>query len=511
VRSSSSSLRPQSLQSEHLHHHFTLYTLPTTPNTPTLLVIATMMRLSCPIPPEIWEGVMSHLEDDRQTLKAVILADCLASSAATRIYWQNTLACKGLLTELEKQPQNEQQFLASLIHAVVIDFKLPYDEHEGRGLCFPLMRSLTIEHNPALIGRHGRVYARTKHLVGPLLRDLDVGCQSGAYDHVEPITDNFMPRLSVSISLRSLMVRARVKGATSGELVLVLQKCTKLQVLHLEKHTEDLVDGAVVEAIAAHPSIMDLMLEKRLDRSLTLSIAEVPEPFKSVSFLELCADTAATRLAVSRLENLQTLYLTATGMSSIFPYLSGLKNLRSIWIKFVSYSLTDDDLTYLITLKKLQFIEFGDCNLQGRPLQASFIRGDLLAAVLGSLPLLYTFILHAINTLGDPFLLALGRQCRNLQDLTLMGQYTLEPLADEIPLVFPRLTSLQLGSLSPSAPIRQYGGFREDWADQRAQDVIRHAPNLLWFETHEGRGYGDMVDDAWKRLKSEAHVYVGGR
>jgi hypothetical protein len=268
---------------------------------------------------------------------------------------------------------------------------------------------------------------------------------------------------------------------------------------------------AVVETIAAHPSIMDLMLEKRLDRSLTLSIADDPEPSRSVSFLELCADTAATRLAISRPENLQTLYLTATGMSSIFPYLSGIKNLRSIWVKFMSYSLTDDDLTYLIPLKKLQFIEFGDCDLQGQPLQASFIRGDLLAAVLGALPLLDTFTLHAINTLGDPFLLALGRQCRNLQDLTLMGQYTLEPLAEEMTLLFPRLTSLQLGSLSPSAPIRQFGGFREDWADQRAQDVIRHAPNLLWFETHEGRGYGDMVKEAWKRLKSEGHVYVGGR
>jgi hypothetical protein len=469
------------------------------------------MLLSRPVPPEIWEGIMSHLVDDRQTLKAVMLANCLASSAATRIYWQNTLSCKGLLTELEEQPQSEQQSLASLINAVVIDFKLPYDEHEGRGLCFPVMRSLTIEHNPALIGRHGRVYARTKHLVGPLLRDLDIGCQSDAYDHVQPITDNFLPRLSVSISLRSLMIRARVKGATSGELVLVLQKCTKLQLLHLEKHTEELLDGAVVEAIAAHPSIMDLMLEKSLNRALTLSIADVPEPFRSVSFLELSADTAATRLTVSRLKNLQTLYLTAIGVSSIFPYLSGLKNLRSIWVEFMSYSLTDDDLTYLIPLEKLQFIEFGDCDLQGQPLQASFIRGDLLAAVLGSLPLLDTFTLHAINTLGDPFLLALGRQCRNLQDLTLMGQYTLEPLADEISLLFPRLTSLQLGSLAPSAPIRQYSGFREDWADQRAQDVIRHAPNLLWFETHEGRGYGDMVNGAWKRLKSEGHVYVGGR
>jgi hypothetical protein len=201
----------------------------------------------------------------------------------------------------------------------------------------------------------------------------------------------------------------------------VLQKCTELQILHLKKHTEDLVDGAVVEAIAAHPSVMDVMVDKRLDRSLTLSIADVPEPFRRVSFLELCAHTAATRLAVSRLENLQTLYLTATGMSSIFSYFSGLKNLRSIWVKFVSYSLTADDLTYLIPLKKLVFIEFGDCDQHGQPLQASFIRGDLLAAVLGSLPLLDTFTLHAINTLGDPFLLALGRQYRKLQDLTLMG------------------------------------------------------------------------------------------
>jgi hypothetical protein len=66
--------------------------------------------------------------------------------------------------------------------------------------------------------------------------------------------------------------------------------------------------------------------------------------------------------------------------------------------------------------------------------------------------------------------------CRSLRSLTITGDFALEPLANEAPISFPCLVCLALGSLTPSTALRYWGGSREDWADYRAQDVLRHAP-----------------------------------
>jgi hypothetical protein len=74
------------------------------------------MRFSRPIPNEIWEGVMGHLDDDRKTLKAIIQAECIASFEATRAYWQN-----GSLVELEEQSKFQQQILANFVRSLDIE------------------------------------------------------------------------------------------------------------------------------------------------------------------------------------------------------------------------------------------------------------------------------------------------------------------------------------------------------------------------------------------------------
>jgi hypothetical protein len=470
------------------------------------------MLLSRPVPEEVWLEIMSHLADDRETLRAAIDAECDASFAATRIYWANLTSEKGLLDELEEQPDDQRQFYANMIRKVTIDFKLPFSEHEGRGLDFPLVRDLTISHDSVPFGQRPRTYAKIKRFVNPLLRNLDVGCEYQTDLHTEPITDNFLPRLSASIGLDSLKICARVKNGTPQELVLVLNSCQQLRTLHLAKHTEPLIDQKTLEAMANHPSLKDLLIERRLNGSITSSIAPVSQPFRNVTALEITTDTAATRLFVSRLQRLKRLSLTATGLSSIFASLRGLNNLRHLFIKFLCYSLTEGDLTHLGSLKKLETIEFTDTDDVGDLLEATSISPALLAAVLGSLPDLQSFTLHAINNLGDPFLIALGRACRKLDELTLTGQFTLQNLENESAVLFPCLTLLQLGSLTPSTPISPWGGFRRYWTDIRAQDIIRHAPNLLYFDggAEGSNEYGDMVEEAWKILKRDGHMYIGG-
>jgi hypothetical protein len=161
------------------------------------------------------------------------------------------------------------------------------------------------------------------------MRDLEIDCETFEHLNLQAITDNFLPEVSVCVGLRSLEIHARVKDATSEDLVLVLQGCKQLQTLRLEKGTEDLVDETVVRAIWDHPSIEDLSLKKQLDQSITSCITSIPQPLRNITFFRLATDAAAAKLAISRLEHSQTLYLTASSEPSVFPHLSGIKNLRS--------------------------------------------------------------------------------------------------------------------------------------------------------------------------------------
>jgi len=118
---------------------------------------------------------------------------------------------------------------------------------------------------------------------------------------------------------------------------------------------------------------------------------------------------------------------------------------------FATVSLSDNDFTYLVPLKQLKYFELTSTN-DGELLDATLLDADLFAAVLSSLPALVSLNLNATNNFSDPFLLALGRQCRSLRDPTLTETFTLKPLATEPSVLFPCLLSLQLGSLTPNVP-----------------------------------------------------------
>ncbi|KAH0283288.1 hypothetical protein M436DRAFT_85976 [Aureobasidium namibiae CBS 147.97] len=492
----------------------------------TTSVIPTAMELLLDtVPDEIWEKILAHFIRDRDTLQAVIGAACsahdqaprlhwqIAHDQALRLYWQNETCEKELLEELEDhQPNTQQQSLADLMRNVVTDFKAPHAHHEARGLQFPRLQSLTVQHGKAELRGETRTFARVARFVRDRLRHLEIGDSLDGRPGLLPIVDNFLPKLSKCKGLRLLKLYARLtRRTTSEDLVAVLQRCTRLETLHLESLVDDLINESVMGCIALHPAIEELELEKRFDQPFALSIVAVAHPFQKLRHLVLFADAAAANILLPCITQLERLELTVDGTASVFPYLRGLKNLWSIWLKFTHYTLSDNDLAYLVLLKRLKYLELTSTH-DGERLDATLLNADPFATVLGSLPALVSRNLNATNNLGDPFLLALGRQCRILRDLTLTGTFTLEPLATEPTVLFPCLLSLRLGSLSPSVPIRQLSFFREFWADQRAQDVLRHAPLVSWFDCCQDDDdvYGKLAEEAWKKLKSDGDVYVGG-
>jgi hypothetical protein len=430
-------------------------------------------------------------------------ADCAASPEAERLYWQNLEAAKGLLNELDHQPECRRQALAAHVLNINMDFQASSTDEEGSGSHFPLLQHLTVEHRHGLDCEQTRLYARMEHLVGPMLRKLNVAYIKHFISNIQPSVDNFLPTLATSTKLRVLQVSAHVDVATSGDLTAALEKCQKLEVVHLGKYTGFLIDENVMGALARHPAIEDLHLEKWIDGPLTFAVAGTPQPFKHLLKSTLRASSTAANVILPHLDLLQKLDLLVIGTKSVFPSISKLTSLKSLWLKIPSNTIRNNDITHLTPLKGLQFVRLRGGHMSD-PLDATLVSRGLLASVLGSLPALCILKLDVVHNWGDPFLLALGHACRSLIILSLGGYFSLEPLTVERAVLFPELRSLELGLLRATNPLHmhEWGNIKQRWVKQVAEEVAVHAPGLKGFYCHRGipDQLTEMVHKAWKKV-----------
>jgi hypothetical protein len=129
--------------------------------------------------------------------------------------------------------------------------------------------------------------------MGPRPRELTVGCQAHEHSDLVLFSDNFLPGLGDCAGLRSLKLRVCLSGATPVDLSRVLAKHTHLSVLHLSKHTDDLIDETVVDAIARIASLKELYLRKRLSFPLVSFITTTTVSFPCLLSLTICADAGA--------------------------------------------------------------------------------------------------------------------------------------------------------------------------------------------------------------------------
>ena len=297
-----------------------------------------------------------------------------------------------------------------------------------------------------------------------------------------------------------MSICARVESASAQDLVAVLKSCKELFTLDLDEFTDYLVDEATLEAIAKHQSIETLHINRLINDPLASSAVGVAQPFPHLVSLLIEATPEAAGVILPRLDRLENLYLSVSGTGSVFPALGKIKTLQAFTFESASYPLTDHDLSYMKSLENLESLQFQ--NDQQRSLfHENRVSPEILASVLGSLPKLHTLEIHAHNTLGSSFLIALGRACRSLKSLRLSGNFTLDNIADETGTLFPCLEWLQLGKVKPSNPPgRQHQGFVEqDWADQVARHLDRHAPKLHWiyFCLDEKDDIAQMAANAW--------------
>jgi hypothetical protein len=459
---------------------------------------STGMQLSRPVPAEIWQRIAFHLVHDRDTLKAIVHADCAASHEAERMYWRNDLSKPGLIEELEDQPVDKQQALAMFVRRVTLSFT-PSRRRENKNLTFPQLRILAVVHDSVRYGHCSRVHAHIARFLGPRLRELSIGIQA-QHEHCtsEPNSENFLQTLQACVELRSLKLRVYVLGGTANDLALALTSCSRLFVLYLSIFTSNLIDATVIKAIARLPVLKDLEIEGRLRSCIVTSIITSTHPFANLLSLTLWADAAVSEVVLPHLKKLERLHMTVCGTSSIFPSVRLLENLTSLQLNFESYELSDADMTDLRALTKLETLVLREAVIAQEAPDATSLDVSVLLSVLGSLPALTSLEIYATNHFGDPFLVGLGRGCPRLQSLLLAGSFPLEALMTEPATLFPHLETLRLGGVTPALT-----RGRGRWARRCARYLSRHAPNLEAFysDIDGDETLGIMIEEAWWDLE----------
>ncbi|KAG9606159.1 hypothetical protein KCU77_g267, partial [Aureobasidium melanogenum] len=437
-----------------------------------------LARIVRAVPAEVWSQILSYLNE--KELKSVVVANLPhATQQAVRLIWKEITPDNGKLVVLYHKVEHNPQALANHIHSLMMTFEAPGEPLATCRLSFPCLQHLKVIHskNHMDVWTNTRVYVKT--LISPALTHLEIGTSENEGYDCKPGVDNFFQALTQCTELHTLSIRAGVRGATR-DFVRALGACGKLKNLTLDKHTGCLVNRGTIKAVASHPKLAALKIHKLIDMTLISTISILDKPFHSLTSLNLSieADAAASLLPFTR--QLRCLCLIVHGTKSVFSALPKLKLLEHLCLRSKDFTLTGEDYKQLLHLTHLKQLELCGNEEHDPGLDTESVHGLSLAKVLGQLPLLELFRLHANDTFDDEFLVALGRGCPKLRSLAFSGAYELVDLRDEPGVVFPRLQRLEIGNVVTNLP-----WMTDDAEDQLAANIARsvrtHAPDLKIF------------------------------
>lgn len=409
------------------------------------------LRVSRMLPGELWSQILRVLAE--KDLKAVVLAQCPAPDQAVRLFWEVITPQNNKLAVLYQKVAHNPQALANHVQSLTINFEAPGEQLATCTLSFPCLQTLKIVHN---VHYYENVFEKThihiKTLIGPALTHLEVGTPEHESDATKPLVDNFLQALTQCSNLHTISIRACVRGLPR-EFARAMRACVKLQVLVLDKHTENLVNSSTIEAIANLPKLTSLKINKLIELPLVSLISDVKTPFEALTSLDLSIGAEAAVSLLPRTEQLRSLRLIIHGNKSIFPTFSKLPLLEHLELSFQNFNLTGVDYKQLVHLSNLTHLGLCSAGEEGASgLNTDNVCSRFLVDILSELPALQQFRLHANDTFDDEFLVALGRRCAKLSSLKLSGGYELVGLCNETEVIFPCLQHLEIGDVTTKDP-----------------------------------------------------------
>ncbi|KAH0339593.1 hypothetical protein KCU81_g7214, partial [Aureobasidium melanogenum] len=469
-------------------------------NAVTLPITHGALRVSRMIPGEVWSQILKFLAE--KDLKAVVLAQCPAPDQAVRLFWEVITPQNNKLAVLYQKVAHNPQALANHVQSLTMNFEAPGEQLATCTLAFPCLQKLRIVHN---VHYYENVFEKThihiKTLIGPALTHLDIGTPEHESDATKPLVDNFFQALTQCSNLHTLSIRVCVRDSLRV-FARAMSTCCKLQVLVLDKYTENLVNSSTLKAIANLPKLTSLKINKLIDLPLVSLISDIKTPFEALTSLELSIGAEAAVSLLPRTQQLRSLRLTIHGNKSIFPTFLKLPLLEHLELSFQNFTLTGVDYKQLVHLSNLTHLGLCSAGEEGASgLNTENVCALFLVDILSGLTLLQHFRLAANDTFDDEFLVALGRRCANLSSLRLSGAFELVGLCNETEVVFPSWQHLEIGDVTTKDPWMDEGA-ENTLANNIARAVRTHAPCLMMFhaseELDENHLLASKVERAWK-------------
>lgn len=343
------------------------------------MAASTAMALPCAItpegrvvtlPPEIVDMILQHIQEDKDTLSRVMCTSKSMFDRTINFFWKT--ATLTMLRKLSSTSKTRQQRYANAISDINFTIGPNQILPPQHGITFSKLKRLVIIHD-SMQSIYKPVtppgcHVNLAHLMVPSLTEIyltQADNALGSYSMANFSAGNFLPHLARNcLKLETLVLDAKVYGATSDDLVHVLDSCRKLKNLGLGTSANSLTGKNAFAHIIAHPQLR--ALHQWFGPSfgqINNALQQISKPaLANLTDLDMMIDASDVTWLLTHLSNLKRLRLELDfGGVSIFPFLSHMTTLVFLDIRYVDgFLLTGADLENLYPLKKLEvFIFFG--------------------------------------------------------------------------------------------------------------------------------------------------------
>lgn len=405
------------------------------PNPASSQALATPYRPSqfLRFPDELIRQVLTSPGIDAPTLRAVSRLNHRLFEQASALLWQDAKITNNLVDKLRRMTAPRRRLYGALVKRFTFEISMNVPPGHLAALRMPNLLNLRIQHERI----HGaNAQAELAGLIAPTLQQLFIAGGD---------TENLLPAISRTLSLRLLNLNANMVTANSAHLVEMLNCCTSLRSLHLGPNTSALLDAHTFASLAALPHLTHLLVAKPITLALVRSAIPLPAPFRELRTLRLTIAADAAILLLPKLSNIQSLLLDLSGSHTVFSALTACARLHTLRLNFsTNYVLTQADLNALANLSSIRIL-----HLRG-PHPTNLITSSLIPAAFGScflfIPQLENFAMEPSQTWGVDLLWQVGHARPTVKQLELTGRFDLLRLEAVTPPLFPTLKDLTVGA-----------------------------------------------------------------
>lgn len=377
--------------------------------------------------PETLLNILNYLENDRGTLYNVLQVNRMWFECGVSVLWKMVK-----FKRLQGAGKENRPFYASKIHYLLFEGDVAHEDFKD--LEFSNLRIISIDsYRP----KDGNIYL-TQYL-RPTLERIQI--------YGTDLNEEFLSTMEKCRRVKEFLLDSPGDRVTAERFLSFLQNCPSLDNLQFKYGMEKVINDDTVVYLAGKDNLRSLGLGPELTvKALDRALETVPTPFKHVESLDIKLSSAALRLLLPHLSQVQDLELTIKDNDrSVLVQLSALKALRSLAVSYACIAdLTSSEILSLNQLKNLETLTLtgSDEDMEPNHLDCFQFTDDDLDTLLSQLPRLKTLQFGLQTMMTSNALQIVAKYCPLLNTLQLFVPIKLSTILPESPDAKPMLPKL---------------------------------------------------------------------